>query len=85
MLLNFVTKFNNIHSSIPDILINVDENKVNDQYNVLLHYYLIFILKKNKNVDKNIWSSNHQKNKNIQPGQKKGVLIKKKVYLKKIL
>ena len=50
----FVTKFNNIDLSIPDTLIYVVDNKVDDQYNVLLHYYLTFILKDNKNVDKNI-------------------------------
>ena len=52
---------------------------VGDQYNVALYCYLTFIFEKIKNVDKNIWGSNHQKNKNIQPGRKKGVLIKKKV------
>ena len=53
-LLFFVTKLNNIHFSIPDTLIHIDDNKVEDQCNVLLYYYLTFILKKTKNVDKNI-------------------------------
>ena len=53
-LLFFVTKLNNIHLSTPDTLIHVDDNKVEAQYNVLLYYYSTFILKKIKNVDKNI-------------------------------
>ena len=50
----FVIKLNNIHLSILNTLIHVDDNKEEDQCNVLLYYYLTFILKKIKNVDKNI-------------------------------
>ena len=41
----FVTKFNNIHLSIPHNFIHIDDNELGDQYNVLLYYYLAFILK----------------------------------------
>ena len=34
--------------------LHVDDNKVDDQYNTLLYYYIAFVLKEIKNVDKNI-------------------------------
>ena len=79
-LLFFVTKLNNIHLSTPDILIHVDENKVEAQYNVLLYYYLTFILKRLRTLIRTFEAQITEKIRTSSLGEKKGVLIKKKVY-----
>ena len=77
-LLFFVTELKNIYLSTPDTLIHIDDNKVEDQYNVLLYYYLTFILKRLRTLIRVFEAQITEKIRTSSLGEKKGVLIKKK-------
>ena len=58
--------------------IHVSDNKIGDQYNVLLYYYLTFILKKLRTKIRTFEAQITKKIRTSSLGEKKGVLIKKK-------
>ena len=57
---------------------HVDDNKIGDQYNVLLCYFLAFILKRLRTLIRIFEVQITEKIRTSSLGEKKGVLIKKK-------
>jgi len=60
--------------------IHVSDNEIGDQYNVLLYYYLTFILKRLRTLIRTFEAQITEKIRTSSLGEKKGVLIKKNVY-----
>ena len=59
--------------------IHVSDNKIGDLYNVLLYYYLTFILKRLRTLISTFAAQITEKIRTSSLGKKTGVLIKKKV------